>query len=63
MRKNYEINFTTKTITITKSFSEKAQDFGSEEFNSFRANSQTSLLLFLRQKQEKRTAKSPMTKW
>ena len=36
MRKNYEINFTTKTITITKSFSEKAQDFGSEEFKLYK---------------------------
>lgn len=36
MRKNYEINFTTKTITITKAFSEKAQDFGSEEFKLYK---------------------------
>lgn len=36
MRKNYEINFTTKTITITKAFSEKAQDFNSDEFKLYK---------------------------
>lgn len=32
MRKGYEINFTSKTITITKSFSKKAQDPTSKEY-------------------------------
>lgn len=32
MRKNYEINFTTRTITITKAFSELAQDPTSKEY-------------------------------
>lgn len=36
MRKNYEINFTAKTITITKAFSEKAQDFNSDEFKLYK---------------------------
>lgn len=36
MRKNYEINFTAKTITITKAFSEKAQDFSSAEFKLYK---------------------------
>ena len=33
MSKNYKINFTTKTITITKSFCKLAQDPMSEEYN------------------------------
>lgn len=32
MRKNYEINFTAKTITITKTFSELAQDPEKSEY-------------------------------
>ncbi len=35
MRKNYEINFTAKTITITKAFSELAQDPMSKEFELY----------------------------
>lgn len=35
MRKNYEINFTAKTITITKAFSELAQDPMSKEYKIY----------------------------
>ena len=37
MKKNYKINFTTNTVTITKAFEKAAQEYGSDAYNKLLA--------------------------